>query len=650
MVRDIDEPQNILMIGVSGAGMAPLAIYLSEIGFNVYGWDDFPDLNVKDMLIRHRVVFMPDTELPHRCDCVVVSSAANIEANEACVHAKKLSRNIFRRGEFLAEIIRHKKLLAVVGSHGKTSVCARISQILTASSRYFDYIVGGFFKDDSVAPAKYHPCSEWIVAEIDESDGTIGSFSPEITVALNYDDDHIVNYRDSNGLKSAFRNLFARTKSKVYVTADHGVFRQMAPEVSEKYSILEGLPKENFVGRNNQISDRIAKDVFGVTRGSNYKFSGVKRRNDLMCKIGNITFVQDYAHHPTEVEAILTYARSHYPHNRITVVFQPHRASRTSQYFRKFANVLQKFDSIILVEVYCAFEERLEGISSKLIYDILKNDHRLFVRNINDLGNELGISCASLEGNEDHLILFACAGDLLKYAQLFVSEYRANVISNELGEDICSKNVPLKAKTSFGCSATARTFIEPRSDEDLVKVLHTCEDLNLDYTLLAGGSNVIFPEGIYGKAVVKLSGEYWQQIEFLSEEYLRASAGAKLSDVHRAAHERGFKCFEFLECIPETVGGAVVMNVGAHGHSISEFVSKVHGLGSSGITKIFSNEDCKFGYRSSNFSPKAVITCVELQLRRIADADGSWREIRARTLTFKDSSDIMKAYAWQQKE
>ncbi|MDR2436313.1 MAG: UDP-N-acetylmuramate dehydrogenase [Puniceicoccales bacterium] len=631
MIRDIDEPKNVLMIGLCGAGMAPLAIYLSEIGFNVYGWDDFPDLDVKDMLIRHRIVFTPDRKLPHRCNCVIVSSAINIEENDACIHARKLGLQIFRRGEFLAKIIKHKKLLAVVGSHGKTSVCARISQILTASNRCFDYIVGGFFKDDSIPPAKYHPCSEWVVAEIDESDGTIGNFSPEITLALNYDDDHIINYRDSNGLKSAFRNLFARTKSKVYVTADDEVFREMVPEVSEKCSIIEGLPRENFVERNNQISDRVAKDSFGVTCGSNYKFSGVKRRNDLMCKIGNITFVQDYAHHPTEVEAILTYARSHYPRHKITIVFQPHRISRTSQYFREFANVLQKFDSIILVEVYCAFEERFGGISSKLIYDILTNDHRLFVRNISDLGNELGIYCASLEKDENHLILFACAGDLLKYAQLFVGEYRANVISNELGGDICSKDVPLRAKTSFGCDATARTFIEPRNDEDLANVLRICEDLNLGYTLLAGGSNVIFPDGIYGKAVIKLSGEHWQKIEFPSEECLRAYAGAKLSDVHRAACERGFKCFEFLECIPGTIGGAVIMNAGAHGNSISEFVSKVYALGSSGAAKTFSNEDCKFGYRSSNFGRKDVITCVELQLKHGASVGDSCKKVRALT-------------------
>ncbi|MDR1255318.1 MAG: UDP-N-acetylmuramate dehydrogenase [Puniceicoccales bacterium] len=621
IVSAVDEPQNIYMVGVCGAGMAPLAIYLSEIGFNVYGWDDFPDLDVKDMLTGYGVIFMADRVLPRRCDYVVVSSAINMRADELCLQAKKLGLNIFKRGEFLAKVVERKKLLAIVGSHGKTSVCARIAQILAASGLHFDYLVGGFFKDRGMAPAKYHPDSEWVVAEVDESDCTIRNFSPEVTVALNYDDDHIVNYHGSEGLKIAFRDLFTRTKSKVYVPAGNAIFGPMALQMSEKFSTIGGLPDGDFVERNERIADFVARDFFAAEWGKDYPFSGVKRRNDLMCKVENLTFIQDYAHHPTEVEAILTYARAHYPGYEITAIFQPHRVSRTKQYFEDFARVLQKFDNIILAEVYCAFEEQPGEIFSKLIYDRLSTENRFFVANIENLGNELNKYCASLEKNVQHLLLFVCAGDLLKYAEMFVDEYRANALLKELGPDVCSPNVSLKTKTTFGCDATARIFIEPSDDETLRKILSLCRGLNLGFAMLASGSNVIFPDGIYRKVVLKLSGEYWKRCEFLSEKHLRAYAGTKLGDLSALVREKGFNCFSFLDGIPGTVGGAVVMNAGAHGHSISEFVSKICALDTNGTVKIFSKEECNFAYRTSRFRGGLVIMCVEFELKNL---DVTW--------------------------
>ncbi|MDR0679529.1 MAG: UDP-N-acetylmuramate dehydrogenase [Puniceicoccales bacterium] len=631
MIGDIDKPQNIYMIGVCGAGMAPLAIYLAEIGFNVYGWDDFPDLNVKDMLLRHRVVFMPDRVLPRKCDHVIVSSAINVKADDLCLRAKELGLGIFKRGEFLAKIIKHKKLLAIVGSHGKTSVCARIAQILTSTDVPFDYIVGGFFKDSAIAPAKYHPGSEWVVAEIDESDCTIRNFSPEVTVALNYDDDHIANYHGSEKLKATFQDLFVRTKSKVYITADDAVFVPMAALMPGKFSIMEWLPSNDFMDRNNQIADFVVGDFFAVERDGNIRFSGVKRRNDLMCEVDNLTFVQDYAHHPTEIRAVLTYARSHYPDYEITVVFQPHRVSRTRQYFEEFAQVLQEFDAVILVEVYCAFEERLGGVSSKLIYDRLENGKKNFVENINNLGNELGKYCASLDGGRKHLILFVCAGDLLKYGKAFVDEYRTGIAVKRLGADICSQDVSLATKTTFGCSALARVFTEPKSGEDLLKILHLCKDLNFDYALLGSGSNVVFPDGIYNKIIIKLSGEHWRHIEPLSEQCLRVYAGAKLNDIVATAGERGFSCLAFLECIPGTIGGALVMNAGAHGHSISEFTSKVCVLNGDGKEKILSKEECNFDYRSSGFEYESIIVYVDLELKQTGETKNNYKKIRQLT-------------------
>jgi UDP-N-acetylenolpyruvoylglucosamine reductase len=539
---------------------------------------------------------------------------------------------IFRRGEFLAKVVEHKKLLAIVGSHGKTSVCSRISQILASTGMAFDYLVGGFFKDGNIDPAQYNFDAEWVIAEVDESDCTINNFSPEVTVALNYDDDHVVNYSGDSELKAAFSGLFARTKSKVYVTSDDAVFGAMVSQAPEKFSIFEELPSDDFVLRNGKIADAVARDLFGVEMESNRNFSEIKRRNDFMCRIGNFTFVHDYAHHPTEIEAVLKYARTHYPDHELTVVFQPHRVSRTRQYFKEFANILNKFDNIVLVEVYRAFEEKLNGISSKLIYDNIANGRKLFVENIENFAAALEKYCYALPQDRKHLVLFACAGDLLKYAESFVGGRRMDVAFERIGGDICFKNVPLKAKTTFGCNATACLFATPKNSDELLRTIEVCRELNLEYFPLGSGANVVFQDGVYNKLVVKLTGEYWERAEFLSEDRLRVYAGAKLSIISGISRRKGFNCLTFLECIPGTIGGAVTMNAGAHGHSIAEFISEVCLLdGSGGDVRLLSVEECGFRYRSSEIRPKSVILHVDLKLTNLPDACDNYRDVRMAT-------------------
>ncbi|MDR2629163.1 MAG: Mur ligase domain-containing protein, partial [Puniceicoccales bacterium] len=165
--------KNICMLGICGAGMAPLAIYLAQRGDVVYGWDDYVNLPIKDLLVSQRVIFMPEQVLPPNCDYVVRSSAVNEQGDSICQRAKKAGIEIFRRGEFLAKICRDRKLLAIVGSHGKTSVSGACVEILRHNGLTFDYVVGGFFKGNEISPSAYDEKSEWIVAEVDESDGTI---------------------------------------------------------------------------------------------------------------------------------------------------------------------------------------------------------------------------------------------------------------------------------------------------------------------------------------------------------------------------------------------------------------------------------------------------------------------------------------------
>lgn len=634
------ENKTICLVGVSGAGMAPLAVYLAERGACVYGWDDSPDFNVKDLLISKHVIFLPEKILPENCDVVVISSAIHPDKDEICRYANKTNVRICKRGKFLAEILSDKKLIAIVGSHGKTSVCSNIAEIIINSKYHADYIIGGFFKDNKFPPANCFIDSEWVIAEVDESDCTIEHFIPEVTVALNYDDDHIVNYHGSEGLKAAFVRLFERTKKTIYIPTDESVFQNLSQNFSDKVIKLDNLPDKNFILRNQIVTSIVAKNELGISFEENFQFTGAKRRNDFLCKIGNITFIHDYAHHPTEVRAILNYTRSHYKNYNITVVFQPHRVSRTRQYYKEFAQALQNFDDIILVDIYRAFEEQLNGISSSMIYDEIANSHKLLVEDLKNLDATLTNYCKTLTQEKQHLILFVCAGDLVKYARAFVNGWRAKAISRELIGFEFEENADLKNKTTFGCSSRARIFVKPKDIDQLIFILKICQKYNSPYFVLGNGSNLVFPDEIFYKILIKLSGNFWNKIEFINDSVVRIFAGAKLSTIYKEISKKGFNCCSFLSCIPGTLGGAIHMNAGAYGYEISDVIEKIGVLDCNGNIYQLENKDCGFKYRESSIDDSLVILYADILLKNFDNL----KNIQDLDFVRKDSQPIGRTF------
>lgn len=605
----------VYLVGVCGAGMAPLAIYLSERGATVYGWDDFPDPAVKDLLIGKHIVFLPKKILPDHCEVVVISSAIRVDEDEICQAANSKTIPIWRRGEYLAHIIDDKKLIAIVGSHGKTSVCANMAELAIKNEMHIDYVVGGFFKNDKYPPAKYFPDAEWIIAEIDESDCTMESFSAQITIALNYDDDHIGNYNGADGLKAAFSRFFSRTKGKIFLTAEDEVFPLLVEGIKAQVQILHGLSNRNFALRNQEIAQYVFGEIFGSNIKTDADFDGVKRRNDLLCKTGNITFVHDYAHHPTEVKALLDYVRSAYCDYKVTVVFQPHRVSRTKQYYKEFAQILQQFDSVILVDIYRAFEERLSEVSSNLIFDRIDNSAKVLVNKLDKLGTVLANFCQNLDPKEKNLILFVCAGDLVKYAKKFVNEWNIEIIRNELSEIKYFENISLRNKTTFGCNAIARLLVCPKDFEQLGQVVSICRRYNKAYFVIGRGSNVVFPDGVFNDVVIQLDAAFWQNKEMLNDDTARIFSGVKLSELAEYMDKIGFNCCSFLSCIPGTVGGAIRMNAGAHGFTISELVDSVTVMDSEGKIVRLTRDECGFKYRGS--AVQGIILYTDVKLRQI---------------------------------
>ena len=217
-----------LLLGVGGMGMAPLSAWMAQAGYPLVGYDDYLQEPVRRFLAASGVE-LQDFVFPEQLGgfSVVVYSSALQADHPLLVAARARGLTVLRRGEMLARIAAQKRLVAIVGSHGKTTTCGMIAHALRAGNHAVDYIVGGMF-DGAALPPFQCANSEWLVAEVDESDGTIDGFAPEVTVILNIDWDHADRYANEAMLDAAFRDLVARTRGAVFVPQERALAARFA--------------------------------------------------------------------------------------------------------------------------------------------------------------------------------------------------------------------------------------------------------------------------------------------------------------------------------------------------------------------------------------------------------------------------------------
>ena len=257
--RDV---RRIHCIGIGGMGVAPLAVYLAQSGFVVTGEDD---ALTDDVLARERVTV---GVMPGDCELVVYSTAiAKTHPVYTAALAKKLP--LVRRGEMLAEVLRARKLVAVCGSHGKTTTTAMLITALRSAGFPAGWVLGGLFADDT--PPARTGSSDWVVAEIDESDGTIDGFAPELTVVVNLDWDHPDYYRREADLEATFAALIRRTRGPVLVSDACALSARVAGRANPSTvvplsgTMAEGfaLPSEKTFGRTGDFRGAVASETGG---------------------------------------------------------------------------------------------------------------------------------------------------------------------------------------------------------------------------------------------------------------------------------------------------------------------------------------------------------------------------------------------------
>lgn len=394
--------KNIHFVGIGGAGMSGIAEVLSNLSFNVTGSDLLSNATTKRLESFGVTVFKGHQEDHVRdADVVVVSSAVN-EENPEVKAARAKNIPVVPRALMLAELMRFRQGIAVAGTHGKTTTTSLIASILAEAGMDPTFVIGGKLEAAN-ANAKLGT-GEYIVAEADESDASFLHLTPVMAVVTNIDQDHMDTYEHSfEKLKSAFIEFLQQLPfwGMAVLCIDDANVREILPRIT-KPVMTYGFSQDARVRAKNVVADDgkmhfTVERINGVTTtfdvtlnlpGNHYvlnalaaiaiaselnvpdaamikalkEFKGVGRRferyGEVPCEQGKgaFTLIDDYGHHPIEMQAVIEAARAAFPNRRLVMAFQPHRYTRTRDCFEDFVRVLSGNDAVILTEVYSAGE------------------------------------------------------------------------------------------------------------------------------------------------------------------------------------------------------------------------------------------------------------------------------------------------------
>ena len=391
--------ETIHFIGIGGIGMSGLAIIMSSMGFKIQGSDISSGKNI-DRLKQNKIKVLIGHKKKHLLgSTIVVVSSAIKKNNQELLEAKRRKLPVIKRGEMLGHIVSLKKNIVVSGSHGKTTTTSLISSIFNSTSIDPTVINGGVLNSDGNSARLGK--SDWCIVEADESDGSFLDLPVSYSIVNNIDKEHIDHYGSIENLKNNFKKFIQKTPSfgKCFICLDDYINGEVIKEIYTKNFLTFGIDinsnfrinnikrDKNFSSfdilitipgqKNNRITNltipllglhniRNATAAIAVAysigisnkmiKNGLKNFKGVQRRFNHIFKYKNSIYIDDYAHHPTEICSVLEGIKSVYKDEKIYCVFQPHRVSRLNSLKSKFVKCFEKADYVLLCPVYKAGE------------------------------------------------------------------------------------------------------------------------------------------------------------------------------------------------------------------------------------------------------------------------------------------------------
>ncbi|URJ25224.1 UDP-N-acetylmuramate--L-alanine ligase [Candidatus Blochmannia ocreatus (nom. nud.)] len=431
--------KRIHFIGIGGAGMCGIAEILVRTGYYVTG-SDTKYSNILQYLKRLgiKIFFTHHRKNINNADVVVVSNAIPPN-NPEILSAKERCIPIIKRAEMLSELMRFKYGIVVSGTHGKTTTTTMIANIYSAAGLDPTCVNGGLIKSEGTYACLGY--SRYLIAEADESDCSFLCLYPIVAVITNIDIDHIQAYKNNfELLKQAFVNFLHNLPFYGYaiVCIDDPAIRDILPKIKRKiitygfsknahlhiFNYRQYINKSNFVilhpsqkklritlnapGHHNALNAAAAvaaATIAGIDDQTILKtmlhFQGTHRRFEnlgyyslkkINGKTGSIILIDDYGHHPTELQATIKTVRTGWPNNRLIMIFQPHRYTRTQILYNNFVKVLSTVDVLLMLSVYSAGETPIFGADSKSLCNTIykcSKIHAVFVPNTQKLSDTL---------------------------------------------------------------------------------------------------------------------------------------------------------------------------------------------------------------------------------------------------------------------
>jgi UDP-N-acetylmuramate--alanine ligase len=405
---DLTSPRSVHIVGIGGAGMSAIATVLARMGHNVTG-SDLKDSRGLDRLrllgiradVGHRAENVADVE------AVIVSTAIPPSNPEVRVAAER-GTPVLRRADALRALAATHRTVAVAGSHGKTTSSSMLALILRAAGWRPSFLIGGELNEVGTNAA--YDEGEWLVVEADESDGTFLELSPEAGIVTNVEPDHLDHYGGFRELTAAFDRFLAEISGPRVACFDDpvagGLAREHAGTVTygfddgamyrvdsyqgdregSRFHVRHagadmGTIELPVPGRHNALNATGAAAMalelgapFDAVAEALRGFGGVARRFQFRGELDGVTLVDDYAHIPGEIAAMVRAAREG-DWKRVIVVFQPHRYTRTARLWRGFADAFTGADLVVLTDVYAANETPQPGVSGRLILGAVLDAH-----------------------------------------------------------------------------------------------------------------------------------------------------------------------------------------------------------------------------------------------------------------------------------
>lgn len=379
------EGRRIHLIGIGGAGMSGLAAACHARGAQVSGSDRNESSYTRRLRSRGVAVSIGHDPANLPADGEVIVSTAIADHNTELVAARERGLKVRHRSELLAEICSARRQIAVAGTHGKTTTTGMLVHALAELGEAPSFFIGGELPGagpDGDAANSAWTDGDWVVVEADESDGSFLTLDPEIAVVTNIEMDHHARWSNLDELRKAFTGFAGRARAVVFPAGDEELARGLRedPPAGKEPELIpfsatapgpEGLDL-SVPGAHNRRNARAAVGALiaagfdaGRAAAALGGFGGVRRRQELKGICDGARVYDDYAHHPTEVEASIDAFRE-LGENRLVAVFQPHLYSRTRIFSQQFGAALARADEIVVLDVYPAREEpvgKLAGVS-----------------------------------------------------------------------------------------------------------------------------------------------------------------------------------------------------------------------------------------------------------------------------------------------